>query len=161
MENDTLTFRTAEKQDIWFHAKDVPGSHVILCVNSAPESLVTAAVRRGEVTEDNAFHPLPEGALQELSGAQEKGSYVIEGYDLGVPAKDLFEAAAIAAYHSKAGQSAKGGKSENIAVDYCTVRHVKKPAGAKPGMVIFTDNRTLYVNPALPEEDQNGSQHSL
>ena len=56
-----------------------------------------------------------------------------------------FEAAAIAAYHSKA----RG--SENVPVDYVPVKYVKKPAGAKPGMVIFTNNRTVWVNPKLPE----------
>lgn len=59
--------------------------------------------------------------------------------------KALFEAAAIAAYHSK------GRTSENVPVDYVPVKYVKKPSGAKPGMVIFTNNRTLWVNPALPE----------
>ena len=32
-------------------------------------------------------------------------------------------------------------------VDYVAVKFVKKPAGAKPGMVIFTNNKTLYVTP--------------
>lgn len=30
MQNDKLTMKTAEKRDIWFHTKDIPGSHVIL-----------------------------------------------------------------------------------------------------------------------------------
>ena len=59
--------------------------------------------------------------------------------------KALFEAASIAAYHSK------GRTSENVPVDYVPVRYVKKPSGAKPGMVIFTNNKTLWVNPGLPE----------
>jgi predicted ribosome quality control (RQC) complex YloA/Tae2 family protein len=53
-------------------------------------------------------------------------------------------AAAIAAYYSKARGSA------NVPVDYTYIRHVKKPAGAKLGMVIFTHNKTLYADPALP-----------
>lgn len=57
----------------------------------------------------------------------------------------VWEAASIAAYHSKA------RSSENVPVDYVAVKHVKKPAGAKPGMVIFTNNRTVWVNPSLPE----------
>ena len=57
---------------------------------------------------------------------------------------DLFEAAAIAAFHSK------GADSENVPVDYTKIRYVKKPNGAKPGMVIFTHNRTLYFDPKLP-----------
>ncbi|MGN1334809.1 MAG: NFACT family protein, partial [Anaerovoracaceae bacterium] len=73
------------------------------------------------------------------------GSHVIvqnSGQDLDE--KAIFEAAAIAAYHSKA------RTSENVPVDYVPVKYVKKPAGAKPGMVIFTNNRTVWVNPALP-----------
>ena len=50
----------------------------------------------------------------------------------------------IAAYYSKARDS------ENVPVDYVPVKHVKKPAGAKPGMVIFTGNKTVWVNPKLP-----------
>lgn len=97
-ENDWLTLKKASGSDLWFHTKDIPGSHAILLLDGA------------EPTEE-----------------------------------ELFEAASIAAYHSK------GSDSENVPVDYTKVRHVKKPSGAKPGMVIFTHNRTLYVNPKLPE----------
>ena len=97
-ENDYLTFRTAGRNDIWFHTKDIPGSHVILFTH-------------GKAPSDSA----------------------------------VFEAAAIAAYHSK------GRSSENVPVDYTEVRYVKKPNGAKPGMVIFTDNRTVYVTPKRPD----------
>ena len=51
----------------------------------------------------------------------------------------------IAAFHSK------GRSSANVPVDYTKVRYVKKPSGAKPGFVIFTHNRTLYVDPVVPE----------
>ncbi len=53
----------------------------------------------------------------------------------------IFEAAQLAAYHSK------GRESSNVPVDYTAVKYVKKPAGAKPGMVIFTNNKTLYITP--------------
>ncbi len=96
-ENDILTFKTASGKDIWFHTKDIPGSHVILFLDG---------------------NPITETAI--------------------------FETASIAAYHSK------GKESENVPVDYTQVRHVKKPSGAKPGMVIFTDNKTIYVHPRLP-----------
>ena len=97
-ENDWLTLKKASSADIWFHTKDIPGSHVIL-----------------------------------FSEGQE-------------PTKEeLFETAAIAAWHSK------GNNSENVPVDYTRVKYVKKPAGSKPGMVIFTHNKTLYVDPALPD----------
>ena len=51
------------------------------------------------------------------------------------------EAAVLAAYHSKARDSAQ------VPVDFTKVKFVKKPAGAKPGMVIFTNQQTLYVKP--------------
>ncbi len=58
------------------------------------------------------------------------------------PSESAFtEAAEIAAYHSKA----RGGVM--IPVDYTTVGKVKKPAGAKPGFVIYTTNWTAYVTP--------------
>lgn len=57
----------------------------------------------------------------------------------------IYAAASIAAFHSKA------KASENVPVDYVPIKYVKKPAGAKPGMVIFTNNRTVWVNPKLPE----------
>lgn len=55
--------------------------------------------------------------------------------------KALKEAAIIAAYNSKARESAQ------VPVDYTLVKYVKKPSGAKPGMVIFTNNKTLFVKP--------------
>lgn len=58
-----------------------------------------------------------------------------------VPERTITEAAVLAAFHSK------GKNSAQVPVDYVEVRYVKKPAGAKPGMVIFTNNRTLYVTP--------------
>ena len=77
------------------------------------------------------------------------GSHVIL-FSNGLTADELgeetiYEAASIAAYHSQA----RG--SENVPVDYVPVKLVKKPAGAKPGMVIFTGNRTVWVNPELPK----------
>lgn len=55
--------------------------------------------------------------------------------------KTLIEAAQIAAFHSKARDGS------GVPVNYVPVKFVKKPAGAKPGMVIFTNNKTLYVTP--------------
>ncbi len=53
----------------------------------------------------------------------------------------LLEAATIAAYNSKARHS------QNVPVDYTKVQYVKKPSGAKPGMVIYTHQKTLFVTP--------------
>lgn len=74
------------------------------------------------------------------------GSHVIiRANGQTVPERTILEAAQIAAYHSK-GRSGSG-----VPVDYVPVKFVKKPAGAKPGMVIFTNNRTLYVTPDKDE----------
>lgn len=71
------------------------------------------------------------------------GSHVIiRTADKGEPDEEtILEAARLAAYHSKARSSSQ------VPVDYTAVKFVKKPAGAKPGMVIFTNNRTVYVTP--------------
>ena len=93
LQNEYITHRVAEKLDYWFHARQVPGSHVLL------------------VTEGR------------------------EPTDL-----DFTTAAEIAAYYSKA-------EGDNVAVDYTLAKNVKKPAGAKPGFVIYHTNWTAYVTP--------------
>lgn len=93
-QNDKLTLKTAEKNDIWCHTKNITGSHVIISAN-------------GEMP----------------------------------PQRTIEEACIIAAFNSKARESSQ------VPVDYCLARYVKKPNGAKPGMVIFTNNKTLYVKP--------------
>lgn len=93
-ENDYLTLKYADKTDIWFHTKDIHGSHAILLLNGQTPN---------------------ETILQKC--------------------------AEIAAFHSKA------RLSSNVPVDVCQVRYVKKPNGAKPGMVIYRNQTTLYVTP--------------
>ena len=95
-ENDYLTLKYAKKTDLWFHTKDIHGSHAILLL--------------------------------------EKG--IIPDNDI------LVKCAQIVAYHSKA------KNSSNVPVDFCEVKYVKKPNGAKPGMVIYSNNKTLYVEPS-------------
>ena len=92
-ENDYLTCKFANKNDLWFHTKDIHGSHVILKVNP----------------------------------------------NQTVPEEILFEVAKISVKHSK------GASSSNVPVDYCKVSFVKKPNGSKPGYVIYSNNKTLYV----------------
>lgn len=58
-----------------------------------------------------------------------------------VPDRTYLQAAALAAYYSKA----RGSKS--VPVDYTEVKNVKKPNGAKPGMVIYVDYNTIYADP--------------
>ncbi len=80
------------------------------------------------------------------------GSHVIIKCDEGDPSEQtLFEAAKLAAYYSRA----RGGA--NVPVDYTPRKYVKKPAGAKPGMVIYTTNRTAYVTPE--ENDIKSLRH--
>lgn len=99
-QNDYLTFKVANKNDIWFHTKDIHGSHVILRTNNS----------------DNISSNLLE------------------------------KCAEIAAFHSKARKDSK------VNVDYTFVKNVKKPKGAKPGMVVFTNYKTLTVKPRIWEE---------
>ena len=93
-QNDLVTFKTAQPRDLWFHTKDIPGSHVILRSGGTVPS-----------------------------------------------APDIEKAAHLAAWFSKARESA------NVPVDYTERRYVKKPAGAKPGFVIYEKQKTLRVTP--------------
>ncbi len=71
------------------------------------------------------------------------GSHVILCTNGGEPGdQDVTEAASLAAYYSQAKDSA------NVPVDCTQVKYVKKPAGARPGMVIYTTYRTVNVTPA-------------
>ncbi len=92
--NDHLTTKIASKNDLWFHTKDIHGSHIILKLDN-------------KTPNDNIIK----------------------------------KCAQIAAFHSKA------KLSSNVPVDYCYVKYVKKPNKSKPGMVIYTHNKTLYVEP--------------
>ena len=92
LQNDYLSLKFANKNFMWLHTKDIPGSHVIVCSNEVPDNT-------------------------------------------------LEEAAVIAAFYSKAKTSSK------VPVDYTLVKNLKKPNGAKPGMVIYHTNYTMYVEP--------------
>jgi len=73
------------------------------------------------------------------------GSHVIivtEGRE--VPPSTILEGANLAAYHSKAKNSA------GVPVDYVQKKYVKKPNGAKPGFVIYEGHSTVYVTPVEP-----------
>lgn len=58
-----------------------------------------------------------------------------------VPESTIMEAAKIAAFYSKAKNSTQ------VPVDYTAVKNVKKPSGAKPGLVIYDNYNTVYVTP--------------
>lgn len=89
-QNDRLT-GDARPNETWLHAKDMPGSHVIIR-------------KEGEI-----------------------------------PRQTLLEAAILAAWYSK------GHNSSGVPIDYTLRRYVKKPGGAAPGMVIYTNQRTLFM----------------
>ena len=79
------------------------------------------------------------------------GSHVIivcEGRQ--APDTTLTEAASYAAWFSQARDAGK------VAVDYTQAAQVKKPAGAKPGMVIYFQQQTVYVAPRQPQESSEG-----
>ncbi|MCP6681463.1 Rqc2 family fibronectin-binding protein [Bacillus nakamurai] len=91
-QNEYLTTKLAARDDMWFHTKDIPGSHVVI-KSSEPDE------------------------------------------------QSILEAAAIAAYFSKAKDSG------SVPVDYTKIRHVKKPNGAKPGFVTYDSQHTVFVTP--------------
>ncbi len=68
---------------------------------------------------------------------------VIEG--VSVPQETINKVAAWCAYYSKASASA------NVPVDYTLIKFVKKPSGAAPGKVIYTNQQTVNVTPRKPD----------
>ena len=92
-QNDELTFKFANGNDWWFHAKQIPGSHVVL----------------------------------KTEGAE-------------VPDRTFEEAARLAAYYSK------GREQDKVEIDYVQKKHVKKPAGAKPGFVVYYTNYSMAID---------------
>jgi len=70
-----------------------------------------------------------------------------------LPAKLRLLCSQLAAYYSKA------KKSTNVPVDYTQIRYVRKPRGSAPGYVVYTDQKTLFVDPlsirAVVEELKN------
>lgn len=93
-QNDELTFKFATGNDWWFHAKNTPGSHVIV----------------------------------KTEGAEE------------LPDRTFEEAGRLAAYYSK------GREQDKVEIDYIQKKHVKKPAGAKPGFVVYYTNYSLMID---------------
>lgn len=93
LQNEELTFHFANGNDWWFHAKGVPGSHVIVRTN-------------GEELPDRAFE----------------------------------EAGRLAAHYSKS------GNAEKVEIDYVEKKHVKKPAGSRPGFVVYYTNYSLMID---------------
>jgi len=101
-ENDRLTLHEAKKNDLFLHASQSPGSHVILVGEKRPFSK-----------------------------------------------EAILEAAAAAAYFSKARHSTK------VNVDYTEARYVQKPRKAKPGLVVLMRSKSVMVYPKKPERQEN------
>lgn len=93
-QNDELTFKFATGNDWWFHAKKIPGSHVVVKAGNSGE----------------------------------------------LPDRTFEEAARLAAYYSK------GREQEKVEIDYIQKKHVKKPAGAKPGFVVYYTNYSMAID---------------
>ncbi|MDO4608358.1 MAG: NFACT RNA binding domain-containing protein [Clostridia bacterium] len=93
-QNDYITCTLASKGDMWFHTKNIHGSHVVVLCGGEP-----------------------------------------------ISDKTIIFAATLAAKNSKAAHSAQ------VPVDYTPIKYVKKPSGAKAGMVIYTTNKTVFVTP--------------
>jgi predicted ribosome quality control (RQC) complex YloA/Tae2 family protein len=101
--NDELTFRHSSPGDIWLHARDVAGAHVILRWSRQ---------------------------------------------DQNPPARDIEEAAVLAAMHSRARTSG------TVAVDWTRRKYVRKPRKAAPGLVIPERVRTVFVAPDATLEER-------
>ncbi|MDD7730592.1 MAG: NFACT RNA binding domain-containing protein [Clostridia bacterium] len=95
-QNDELTFKLATGNDWWFHAKKMPGSHV-----------------------------------------------VVKTKDGTLPDRTFEEAGSLAAYYSK------GKTAPKVEIDYLQKKNVKKPAGAKPGFVVYYTNYSLMASPDI------------
>ncbi|MCD7730329.1 MAG: NFACT family protein [Oscillospiraceae bacterium] len=109
----------------------------------------TVLIGRNNVQNDKLTTKLADKTDIWLHVKNITGSHVIIRANGTVPPDDTIRyAARLAAYHSKAKNSSQ------VPVDYVYVRNVKKPSGAKPGMVIFTGNKTLYVTPLNPYSDE-------
>ena len=92
-QNDYLTLKFANNNDIWFHTQKIHGSHVILKLNG------------NELTDEI-----------------------------------IYKCATLAMQNSKA------KNSSNVPVDYTYVKYVRKPSGSKPGMAIYVNYKTVFVN---------------
>ena len=96
IQNDYISLKYANPNDVWFHAQKIHGSHILLR-NS-------------------------------------------ENLDLDeIPENVLFNCARLAKENSKASESL------NVCIDYCLAKFVKKASGAKPGMVIYNNFKTIIV----------------
>ncbi len=98
--NEAVTFRESSPDDVWLHARDSAGAHVVLRWQK----------------------------------------------DEAPPARDLEEAAMLAAWHSRS----RG--STVVPVDWTRRKHVRKPRGGAPGLVLVERAETIFVRPSAEAE---------
>jgi predicted ribosome quality control (RQC) complex YloA/Tae2 family protein len=92
-QNDEVTFRYAKGNDLWLHAQEAQGGHVILCLDKRSE----------------------------------------------IPDQTLLDGATLAVYYSGLKSEGKGN------VIYTRKKYVKKPKGAKPGLVTYSQEKIFFV----------------
>jgi predicted ribosome quality control (RQC) complex YloA/Tae2 family protein len=110
---------------IIFHAPD--GTEILVGRNNSQNDLITKSAEKTDFWLHTKNIP---------------GSHLIVKTEGKTPSEETLRyAARLAAAHSKSRTSSQ------VPVDIVEVRYVKKPAGSKPGMVIFTHNQTIYVTP--------------
>lgn len=97
-QNDLVTFKRGAANDLWLHARGIPGAHVI--IKRAGRDISERVVKR---------------------------------------------AAQLAAYHSSARDDA------HVSVDVTQVRNVRRIKGGSRGQVLYTDERTLHIEPQKPK----------
>lgn len=113
---------------------DIDGFSVLVGRNNRQNDLVTLKLSRAE---DIWLHVKNMPSSHVLIQSQRRE----------VPDDVILCAAAITAYYSA------GRDSSQVPVDFTAVKNVWKPSGAKPGMVLYEKQHTVYVTPAAPEID--------
>lgn len=104
-------------------------------------------VGRSNTANDQLTMKLASNADTWLHASKIPGSHCVIRTEGKEPSdEDIAYAASICAYFSKGKQSPK------VDVDYCLVKHVKKPPGSRPGGVIYSQFKTIYIAPRNPEE---------
>ncbi len=106
IQNDYLTLKFANRNDIWFHTQDVHGSHIILRVSEKPE-LNTSNIS------NNLLEMIPANIIE---------------------------------YCAKlAKENSKAKDDTGAMVDYCLIKNVRKQPSGKPGMVNYTNYKSIYI----------------
>ena len=108
-------------------------------------------VGRNSKENDLLLRRIASGRDMWLHTKQIRGSHVLirnPENKPGIPMPTLLQAAQIAAFFSK------GKHASHVPVDYTWARYVVKPKGAAPGYVHYSREKTLYVEPALPDVRQ-------